>query len=131
MFDFLDRLRERSPEDRMFIAVSTSAAITGVIAIVWMISFGVTLREGTSRAILDTSSLTEIQKQFDGTVKQGQRVMETLNNLQGAMASTAAGTTSAPSDIGTSSLSSTMQVPQSVQQATTTKQPPAYEIIGP
>lgn len=133
MFDFLDRLREKSPSERMFIAVAISASVTALITIVWMISFGVTLSRTTSPSMLESSSLDALKKQIDGTLEESQKVIESISNL-GQMSST----TSATSTVATSTAATSTQgivspnkpQPESispVNQATSTR----VEIIGP
>lgn len=132
MFDFLDRLREKSPSERMFIAVATSASLTALITIVWMISFGVTLSRTKAPEVLESASVDALKRQIDDTFSESQKVFESLNNIGQTLGTTSASSTAGSSTaaVGTSSIEAPVKVQQSAapRVASTTNQ---VEIIGP
>ncbi len=87
MLDFLDKLRLRSPEERMFIAFAAAGSITAIIAIVWIVSFSATMTKGVAPVAGDMP-LDALRRQIDGTIEEGQRFMGSISDLQQTLSAT-------------------------------------------
>lgn len=110
MFDFLDRLRQKPPEVRLFATVATAATLTGVIAIIWAVSFASTLSQANTAASIDSDSLDALRKQFNESVAGSKNAFDSLSEMQAT--STARG-------VATSTVSATSSEVLSVPASTT------------
>ena len=111
MFDFLDRLRQKPPEVRFLITLITAGVLTGLVAIVWAVSFAATLSHSNVAAPIESDSLDGLRKQFQESVEGGQEIVKSLSELK--MASTTATGTALNSTATTSAASRPIKTPTS------------------
>lgn len=79
MFDILDRIREKPRKQRQAIAFSIAAAVTGVIFILWAVSFFASIQDNQK---IETSS--ESAFGFDTFVDSFQEASNTIKQEVGA-----------------------------------------------
>jgi predicted PurR-regulated permease PerM len=90
MFQFIERLRRRSPHERRVIALGTAGAISGVIFVVWVVSF-VALLNRTDNTIesSQTANLNAFVDSFGEVTKSVQEsvgtVREQVENLNSSL----------------------------------------------